>query len=113
MRCFSKAVFSAGRALIDTQFQAFASNLPPEIAGVSGHDASEAAAAFLQQQLVTQKGVLISLDYSQCYDRMQVPLVLEFLRRIQWGRSLFLFKWQLFGKQNDSLNSTNMFTHRR
>ena len=53
-------------------FQHFAQSLPEEIAGVYQHEGSEEAATVLQQKLALKQGVLVSLDYSQCYDRMNI-----------------------------------------
>eukprot|EP00438_Fugacium_kawagutii_P024002 Skav207430 [mRNA] locus=scaffold1798:50686:54459:+ [translate_table: standard] len=66
------------------QFAQFAQALPPEIAGVAQHEGCEEAACFLQQQFNVRRGILMSLDFSQCYDRMQIPLVTNFLQQVGW-----------------------------
>eukprot|EP00438_Fugacium_kawagutii_P009490 Skav200300 [mRNA] locus=scaffold4329:63051:67384:+ [translate_table: standard] len=81
------------------QFKAFAEALPAEIAGVYNHDGSEAAASFLQQQLVITKGVCVSLDYSQCYDRLRIPLTTQFLEKIGWPHEVIAILQQVWPTQ--------------
>eukprot|EP00438_Fugacium_kawagutii_P016756 Skav230337 [mRNA] locus=scaffold920:102804:109101:- [translate_table: standard] len=81
------------------QFKAFAEALPAEIAGVYNHDGSEAAASFLQQQLVITKGVCVSLDYSQCYDRLRIPLTTQFLEKIGWPHQVIAILQQVWPTQ--------------
>ena len=52
------------------------------------HEGSEEAATTLQQHWSIHQGVMISLDYSQCYDRMNVQATLDFLQRIHWPQAL-------------------------
>jgi hypothetical protein len=69
-------------------FQHFAQSLPEEIAGVYQHEGSEEAATVLQQKLALKQGVLVSLDYSQCYDRMNIHATFDFLESIRWPQPL-------------------------
>ena len=69
-------------------FQQFAERLPKEIAGVYQHEGSEEAATVLQQKLAINKWVLVSLDYSQCYDRVDIDATLGFLDRTKWPKPL-------------------------
>ena len=66
----------------------FAAQLPPEVAGVISHDGAEDAAAQLQDHFTIRGGVLISLDYSQCYDRMHTDTTAIFLQEIGWPPAL-------------------------
>ena len=63
---------------------------------VCKHDGREAAATYLQQQLTTTSGVCISLDYSQCYDRMRIPITTQFLLRIGWPPSVVAILQQVW-----------------
>ena len=69
-------------------FQHFAQSLPEEIVGVYQHEGSEEAATALQQKLALKQGVLVSLDYSQCYDRMNIHATFDFLESIRWPQPL-------------------------
>lgn len=73
--------------------------LPEEIAGVHNHDGCEAAATYLQQQLITTSGVCVSLDYSQCYDRLRIPLVTQFLHMIGWPPTVVTILQQVWPTQ--------------
>ena len=68
--------------------QQFAAHLPEEIAGVRGHAGCEEATTFLQHQFTTRKGVIITLDYSQCYDRLQVAVATLSLQQLGWPEAL-------------------------
>ena len=68
--------------------QQFSAHLPEEIAGVRGHAGCEEATTFLQHQFTTRKGVIITLDYSQCYDRLQVAVATLFLQQLGWPEAL-------------------------
>ena len=70
------------------EFQQFAQRLPQEVAGLHQHEGAEEAASVLQQHLCLEKGTLITLDYSQCYDRMDVLASTLFLNNIQWPAAL-------------------------
>ena len=72
----------------DEAMQQFAAHLPEEIAGVRGHAGCEEATTFLQHQFTTRKGVIITLDYSQCYDRLQVAVATLFLQQLGWPEAL-------------------------
>ena len=71
-----------------TAMKQFAAHLPEEIAGVRGHAGCEEATTFLQHQFTTRKGVIITLDYSQCYDRLQVAVATLFLQQLGWPEAL-------------------------
>ena len=66
----------------------FASLLPKEIVGVHGHAGCEEATTYLQQQFTARKGVIVTLDYSQCYDRLQVDVATQFLQQLGWPEAL-------------------------
>ena len=68
--------------------QQFAAHLPEEIAGVRGHAGCEEATTFLQHQFTTRKGVIITFEYSQCYDRLQVAVATLFLQQLGWPEAL-------------------------
>ena len=53
-----------------------------------GHAGCEEAATHLQQQFTTRKGVIVTLDYSQCYDRLQVGVATQLLRQMGWPAAL-------------------------
>ena len=69
-------------------FKKYATTLPAEISGVFQHEGSEEAATILQRHWAIHGGVMISLDYSPCYDRMNVQATLDFLQRIHWPPAL-------------------------
>ena len=81
------------------EFQQFAQQLPQEVAGLHQHEGAEEAASVLQQHLVQEKGTLISLDYSQCYDRMDVQASTMFLSNIQWPAALISQMQQVWHTQ--------------
>ena len=64
------------------EFQQFAQQLPQEVAGLHQHEGAEEAASVPQQHLSQDKGTLITLDHSQCYDRMDVHASTMFLTNI-------------------------------
>lgn len=78
------------------QFAQFAQALPAQIAGVAQHEGCEQAACFLQQQLNVRQGILMSLDFSQCYDRMQIPLMTNFLQQVGWPPPLIAHMQQVW-----------------
>jgi len=69
-------------------FKNYATTLPADISGVFQHEGSGEAATILQQHWTIHGGVMISLDYSQSYDRMNVQATLDFLQRIHWPPAL-------------------------
>ena len=70
------------------QFRTFAASLPDVISGVHNHEGGEEAASKLQQELVMSKGTCVSLDYSQCYDRLRISLTTSYLAQIGWPQEV-------------------------
>ena len=80
-RIFASAWSRKARAWMD-------SNLPTEIGSRAGAAGAEDLASELQDALVCNGGFLASLDYAQCYDRMQGDAATAALEQLGWPGEL-------------------------
>ena len=86
-----------------TSLPQFAQQLPQEVAGLHQHEGAEEAASVPQQHFIQDKGSLITLDHSQCYDRMDVHASYQFLPTFN-GRQLWCRKCSKSGRRGDFSN---------
>ena len=81
------------------QCRTFAASFPGVISGVYNHEGCEEAASWLQQELVTSKGTCVSLDDSQCYDRLRISLTTSYLTQVGWPQEIVRALQQIWPTQ--------------
>ena len=59
-----------------------------EVCGLADRAGCEETGAMLQDHMVQSKGVLVTLDYSQCFDRLDPRATALLLHQFGWPRSL-------------------------
>ena len=78
--------------------QWLAKQVAPEVCGLADRAGCEESGAMLQDHLVKVKGVLVSLDYSQCFDRLDPAATALLLQELHWPSSLVNAMLAVWGK---------------